>query len=587
MPPDASWVSATATRAYCKNDPLLDWLNLYGEASGFARDDHVPGFDSRTDFLTFILRQGQLFEQAVVRYLSETVAPVRIVCRTREDIQDEGKRDETLAAMKAGEKLIGQAALWNPARKTYGAADLLVRSDIFRELWPDLIGEEDARIGAFELGQPHHYRVIDVKFTTLSLIKDGHLSGSQSQYMAQVFTYNEALGHTQGFEPPAAYILGRGWTSGDERGRSCLERLGRVNRDFIFNRNKGPSLEDLVAEAVAWVRRVRSDGAGWQVLPEPSMAQLHPNMNHNEDQPWHAAKKRIADELDELTLLWNVRVTGREEAHRAGITRWTDPQLTASHVGINGVKVAPTLNAILEINRTEHGPIILPDRVRAAEEEWRQPGPSEFYVDFEFVTNLADDFSRIPEEGGQPLIYMIGCGHLENGQWRFFQWTCERLTEACEERIIDAWLAHMAAVSGSAALRAMVIHWAPAEPINYEIEYNSAKARHPDKNWPELRWFDFLNRVIKAEPVVVRGAMAFGLKAVARAMLSHGCIQTEWADGPTDGLGAMVGAWSCDAEASAAGSQLTDLPLMQAIAHYNEVDCKVMQEIVGYLRAKH
>jgi hypothetical protein len=310
-------------------------------------------------------------------------------------------------------------------------------------------------------------------------------------------------------------------------------------------------------------------------------------MNHAEDQPWHSAKKRIADELDELTLLWQVGVPGREEAQRAGIRRWTDPELTAAHVGVGGVKTAPTLTAILEVNRSKDGPIILPRHVTASEDEWRQPGPVEFYVDFETVSNLADDFSRIPEEGGQPLIFMIGCGHMQQGEWRFAQWTCDRLDEPSEERMIDAWLAHMAAASGSADIPATVIHWAPAEPLNYELEYDAAKKRHPHKNWPALHWFDFLNKVVRAQPVVVRGAMAFGLKAVARAMRHHGCIQTEWTDGPTDGLGAMVGAWSCDEEARETGCTLMDLPLMQSIGQYNEVDCKVMQELVSYLRANH
>ena len=32
---------------------------------------------------------------------------------------------------------------------------------------------------------------------------------------------------------------------------------------------------------------------------------------------------------------------------------------------------------------------------------------------------------------------------------------------------------------------------------------------------------------------------------------------------------------------------MTELPLMHEIVSYNEVDCKVMMEIVRYLRANH
>ena len=63
------WVSASSTRSYVLDDPLLDWLNRHGEAQGFKRDDKVT-FDERTDFLTFIFRKGAEFESAVVEHLS-------------------------------------------------------------------------------------------------------------------------------------------------------------------------------------------------------------------------------------------------------------------------------------------------------------------------------------------------------------------------------------------------------------------------------------------------------------------------------------------------------------------------------------
>ena len=64
-------------------------------------------------------------------------------------------------------------------------------------------------------------------------------------------------------------------------------------------------------------------------------------------------------------------------------------------------------------------------------------------------------------------------------------------------------------------------------------------------------------------------------------------IDTVWKDGPVDGLGAMVGAWWCNNKIKNSGEVLSDIELMQQIASYNEVDCKVMMEIVSYLRKHH
>ena len=87
--------------------------------------------------------------------------------------------------------------------------------------------------------------------------------------------------------------------------------------------------------------------------------------------------------------------------------------------------------------------------------------------------------------------------------------------------------------------------------------------------------------------MVVRGAHDFGLKAVTKSMRALGLIETEWGDGPADGLGAMVGAWWCAGEAEQRGSSLIDVELMREIRDYNEVDCKVMMEIVSHLRREH
>ena len=341
-------------------------------------------------------------------------------------------------------------------------------------------------------------------------------------------------------------------------------------------------------EAVEWLRRVRREGLGWHPLPEPSVEELRPN-GKADPGPWKSALRHILDESGNLSRLWQAGPARRRKAYDLGITRWTDPRLTPEALGMSGA-MAANLSAQLEVNRDHAGPPVRPARVAAARDEWFDP-PLEFYVDFETVGDLDDDFARFPERGGQPLIFMVGCGHLEAGEWKFECFIADRLDEPSEARAIDDWFAHMAAVRARLApdARAMVVHWSPHERFTLEEAFDAAVKRHPEKDWrhPDWAWFDFLARVVREEPVVVRGAHGFGLKAVANAMHDLGLVQTQWDDGPVDGLGAMVGAWRCEREAASAGGRLIDTDLMRGIRRYNEVDCKAMMELVRYLRRHH
>lgn len=575
------WVAATKTRNFVEQDALLDWLDLYGESKGFQRDDELASYDPRTDFVQFIFTKGQEFESAVVGHL-RSIVPIVVISASPEEIRSADKARETFKAMESGEKVIAQGVLWNPEDCTYGAPDLLVRSDVLSDLFPDALSGDEAAVRAPDLGsQPWHYRVVDVKFTTLDLDRYGHETKGHVAYMAQVFIYNEALGRIQGYLPPSSYLLGRGWRTSSDRGRSCMERLSRVDQDGAV------PLRPMIASAVEWMRRVRREGADWEVLPDPSVPELRPNMTNTNDYPWHAAKQHIAAELQELTALWWVGVPARTTGNAAGIYRWTDPRCSAANLGVTGTSRPFLLDQIIEVNRSDDGPPVQRWNVSASGEVWRRRAPVEFYVDFETVNNLNDDFSRIPEIGGQELIFMIGCGHVEEGEWRFQCFVANDLTEPSEATIIDEWFAYMAGVKGrlaSAGDEPLVFHWSPAETSSLEKSYRAAAVRHPEKDWPTPNWFDLLRDVVKAEPVVVRGAMGFGLKAVAQAMHSHGLIETRWTDGPTDGLGAMVGAWYCLDAAAEAGCSLVEVDLMQDIQRYNEVDCKVMMEIVRHLR---
>jgi hypothetical protein len=385
--------------------------------------------------------------------------------------------------------------------------------------------------------------------------------------------------------PPAAYVAGRAWRQGAARGDRCWEKLARVPRE-TFVRSRDEDLGAVVAFALAWVRRLRTEGAEWRVLPLPSVPELWPNMKASSDFPWHTAKTEIAAKLAELTILPRVNVDLRAAAHSVGVTRWDDERTSASLLGLDG-QHGRTLDAVIAVNR-DTGDVLRPERVSADEDEWRVLPPAEVFVDFEFVHDMDDDFSTFPRKGGQALIFQIGSGTYRDRRWSFRQFTVDDLGVEAEGQMIDNWLAYLAKIARDAgcasASDVRLVHWSLAEESNFERAYESARSRHPDRSWPALAWYDLLGRVFRAEPIVVKGAFSFGLKSIARAMRAHGLIETAWAEGLADGAGAMAGAWSAAADSRARGRSLNESPVMQEIARYNEVDCRVMAEILDYLR---
>ena len=588
------WVSASSTRNHVLDATLLDWLDRHGKAKGYARDDDED-FDARTDFLTFIFRKGNEFEAAVLGHL-RTLANVHTA--EGSDGGYEARRDlavaeATFAAMARGEEIICQGTLRDAETQTYGSPDFLIRSDVLFELFPAAMTADAARIPAPDLGGGDwHYRIVDSKFTTLHLAADGEPgnSGSSAAYKVQLFVYNRALGRLQGHLPPESFLLGRSWeqTSKGETTRvpDAMDRLAPVTQESA-SRARG-RLEDQTNAAVEWLRRMRREGAAWQAAPEPSVDELRVDAS-GDHVPWSNAVKEILAQTEDLTTLWQVGVGKRQAANARGFTRWTDSSLSPADVDVKGPTTGPKLQAMLDVNRDLNGPPVRPGHVMAARDEWHEAPPVEFYVDFETVSSLDDDFSTFPKQGGHELIFMIGCGHIEDGEWHFRCFTADALTEPDEAHIIDQWFEHMVEVCDrlDPGTDPKVIHWSPAEASWLETAWSAAMNRHPEKDWPHPNWFDFLTRVVRAEPVVVRGSHGFGLKAVTKAMHALGLVETVWGDGPTDGLGAMVGAWWCAREAERQGCTLMDLELTQQIRAYNEVDCEAMMEIVRYLRQSH
>lgn len=575
-------ISTSDIRAYICGDPIVDWLALYGRENGYEPDNECEGYLPQCDFLQFIRRKGRQFENAIVELLHEKLEVVRI-SGPELPILDPAAPKETIACMKRGVECIWQGVFVDEELGVIGVPDLLVRADRLNRIVPGTNG-----------GEGDHYVAVDIKFTTIDLAASGEIGNHSSQefYKAQLALYTWMLAKIQGFDTKRGYLLGRGWKNSKERGSSALEKLGVVT--FPQPQWKAPDRDwtQEALDAVQWLKDVRDQGAGWQAVPIPSRQELRPDMSNQNDAPWRKAKQEIAKAQEDLTFLWNVGGTKRDAAARMGVTKFSDPRCCGQMCGLKDDQ-ARILDAILDVN-FRPGPVVRPAQITAGRDVWGECGGVEFFVDFETVSDLDDDMSRLPEKGGYPGIFMIGCGHEEDGAWRFECFIADPFDEEGERTVIDQWLWHMDAVKERLAPdceRPVIYHWSNAEVSVADTAYNSAFRRLNEERVQGLNWFDLWKNVFRAQPVVVKGAWGFGLKAIAKNLRLHGLVETVWADGPTDGLGAMAGAWWCYEEAKAQGIPVMDLclpdrdrRLMQEIRDYNEVDCKVMWETLAWLR---
>ena len=621
----------TKTRNWVMHDPLLDWLDLYGEANDFRPDSADDTYIGEADFAQFIAEKGVQFEACIMGHLNDRfrLAGVGEIDRPTEETmfaRSQASVQRTMSAMHSGKTAIGQATLWNWKSEVYGAVDLLVRSD-YLHLVCENLAPFDATVSAPELGQPYHYVAVDIKFRNFKLASNSEADNTAEPHKVQLCLYNEALGLMQGYRPKTAYFVGRGWEkgSGDNhiKVRNCLHTLISVTFPLQPQHGKKPPIDwaSIGMEAVAWIRRVREEGASWKAIP-PSIPELRPNMKNRKDSPWHKAKSEIAEAIGEPTKIWQIGLDRRDQLVAAGHGDCSAKGFDISVVAGSATDTDSRVRTMVSINRDQSGIDFYPSVIPWNREEWAAPQTLEFFVDFETTSNLDDDFSRLPEQGGQPLIFMIGCAHFtpvdpndyNNGtdwildpqrrEWNFKVFCTPDLTEESERTIILDWYSYMRATAESingSHQSPRVYHWSPAETRTYSLGSDSAFERHlRPTGWPDINWYDFLGRVVKpsktADALFVKGAWGFGLKSIAKALYKLGHIQTNWQDGPADGLAAMSGSWTCYRIAQQKGIRVEDVVLtdrsgidhrlFQEIIDYNEVDCRTMAEAIQFLRSR-
>jgi len=584
----STMISASSTRNFFLNDPLIDWLKEYNITSindvpvmKKGNSTGIVKYEIEDPFTKFIMEQGNIFEEKIINIIMK-LHPVIKVAESYES-RNPLLFKKTIEYMKQGKPIIYQGILHNYKNKTYGAPDLMIRSDYLNKfIGYDLYNDKST---SPKLNVNWHYVIVDIKHSKITLNSDGiHIRNQDSipAYKGQLLVYTQALNEIQGTNTMKAFIMGKKYEYECKKVRfeinDLLNKLGTI--DYAeFDKIYVSKLN----EAIEWIKSVRQEGNTWKLLPIPSKDELFPNMKNDRDGAIGKVKKELATEIHEITSITYCGVDKRKTAFAAGIYGWNDERCTTKNLGFSEGKISKRIDGILNINR-QSDILVAPSKINYNTLEWRtrKPNEMEFFLDYETMNS---NFGRISVEKTVEyenfnFIFMVGIGYTnKNNEWEYKSFIAEEKTKSSEKLMLDNfWKFVNEKVKEYGKEESIFIHWSQAE----KIAYGKSQGRH--LNLPEKKLLD-LYEVFINEPITVKGALDYSLKSITKAMYKYNLISTIWDSlSPcANGLNAMLLAHQC----YDTNKKVSDMNTMKEIEKYNEIDCKSMWDILKYLRTNH
>ena len=564
--PDSTWVTASSTRNYMLDDPLIDFLKFQSNESNkrHRSNDSIrtPRSNSNLDtFLEKIFDNGNKFEEEIITKIKSLIPSKDFIQIAKSfEARDLSKYKSTIKAISESVPVIYQPVLWNYTNKTYGCADLIIRSDYAKKIFPSY--------PSTDLVQPRYlrqavYEVYDIKWSNLKLKAGSDNLQNEiavKPYKAQIWIYTDALNKIQSVPATKGFVIGKSYyreksvkkVSIVETFSDPFERLGLIDWETSIEKQN----IEKTNEAIKWIQEVKTNRS-LHVDP-PNDPRLYPNMKNTSDGEFYRVKKQLANKNKEITMLYSVGKRSRDLALESGITRWDDPRINSNILGFNpSCKLSGTINSILEINKPDNEKIIKFSQLSNFG-NWKNSKVS-CYVDIETIGKAVYSLN-IPRSN---FIFMIGLGLVINGKWTHYVYTTKSLNLKEEQRILLEFNFKMKEIAELYKVDTIpIFHWSNYENINLKPFINISEQF---EFYDMCKWF-------KNDEICIKGAFDFKLKSVNRALHSLGLTSTIWNNSVSNGMDAMNQAYKYY---MFGGTN----KVIQEIEHYNEIDCKSMAEI--------
>jgi hypothetical protein len=576
------FISASKLKNYILDDTICDWFDEYGKQNINNKKDINQ---QKNNLCQILFDNGNKFEEYIIKKISKKIHYVK-VAHNNQDSLNFTKFLETVSHMNNGVPLIYQGVLHNNLNNTFGMPDIIIRSDYLNLLTnTNIIDKNELSINANLItNKGWHYRIIDIKNITVYMGKNGEYILNNNKltkfYKSQLYLYNYALGIIQGYIPPSSYILGKKYVNKSQNIKyNWDENIGKIN--FLTN---DKYIKDLHNKAISWIKLLRKNGENWDIN-NPHIIELLPNMNNKYDSKWYNEKHQLLKNNCDITELWMCNNKNKLQSINNNIKSWRNQKCSPKELGISSQsKYYNHLDLIIKMNQNEQlfqqsfdnnikNKLIYPNIINNNINNWKLHTDNDIYIDFECINKNFLNYSNNMKTTN--ILFMIGVWYKNNDEWNYKNFVMSSLSEENEKINIINFLNFL-----NNFKNIKLFHWG-----NYEKRILSEKCLYYDIKNMDYEFIDIL-KIFKNEPIVIRGSLNFSLKSVANAFYNNKFISIIWDKKNPISNGETSLIYS-NKLYDISTTNIQKNKILSDITEYNNIDCRVMFEIINHLRKYH
>ena len=541
-------------RNYINNDPICDYFELQSHLNNSNNYEK----DVNNYFNKYI---NKLSSDYINNFFDDIITNTKlhypnIIINKYNNI------DETINKIKNNELLIINPILLHEKLKLIVKCDIMIKKELFMKIFNEI------KNIPMNIIKEEEYLIINIVPEILTFKKGcREISNTYNSFYnkCSIYAFNSAL--RKYIDRNNFYFLfGKEYKYNNEF-LNKKEYIGLI----IFEK----TYKEKIINGIKWLKLLKLNQIN--INPKPSCIELYPNMN-NKQSCWESEKKKLAEKIKEITMIWRISYQDRNRLINIGIDTWDNPYLLNNLYEFKDSNTKNIQEKIIHMNKYDNL-TIEPRRTISNEfKDILKINECEFILDFESILNLEERTNYFNDNINKsyPNICIIGIIILRNNKYQAFKdFTIDNLTIESEKNNIINWCKFMNRYNNI-----IIYHWGHAEKTYIE----NIHKRFPDIILPNMKLIDLLT-YFRTEPIIIKNCFNFSLKTIGKNMYKHKLINSTWSD-TDNGLDAMIKFKDICLKKD------KNIPIKRyteiaEIIEYNKMDCVILMEILQYLRNKY